>query len=329
MKHRVSIALATFNGEQYLSEQLESLVQQTRKPDELIIVDDCSGDSTLGKVRAFVQKAPFEMKVFVNPTNLGYAQNFSRALQLCTGDIVFICDQDDVWLPNKIERVVELLESNPEIQLLIHDVDYCTEGLQPIGQTKIERMQDVFDIDRDFVVGMATAVRGSFLQLCLPVPNKEEVAHDSWLHSCAHAIGKKYILHEILAKYRRHTTNATGFANLNVDYVTSKKHFNDGKLSFRELLVSKTRLPSSQISPLCEWLQMNKSVLEKKGYSSASQIERLIADEIKRAKCISARADLLSMSGAKRFKAILSLFFQGGYTYFSGWKSAVKDLFLD
>jgi glycosyltransferase involved in cell wall biosynthesis len=323
MKERISIALATFNGEKYLLEQLFSFQKQTRQPDELIICDDCSTDSTVAIANKFAEKAPFEVKILINGVNLGFAQNFSRALQSCSGDIVFLSDQDDVWLPSKINEMLLRFSANPEVQLLIHDLEYCKGDLTPIGQTKIQRMKATFDLNRKYVVGMATAIRGPFLKLCLPIPIVNDLSHDLWLHSCAGIINKKQIMNEVLALYRRHTSSATNAGSLNVDFVTTPGHFKFGQLK------NKTFLPCAQIEHVCNWLQENKAILLERGHVSPLSINEVIKEEGRRLECTTVRAEILAMGRLKRFRAVSSLLFRGGYQRFSGWKSAIRDMFLN
>jgi glycosyltransferase involved in cell wall biosynthesis len=101
----ISVALAAYNGARYLQEQLDSLAAQRRLPDELVVVDDASSDGTVGILERFRATAPFEVKVHRNTANLGYSANFEVAISRCTGDIIFMSDQDDVWFPEKIEAV--------------------------------------------------------------------------------------------------------------------------------------------------------------------------------------------------------------------------------
>ena len=173
-----SVALTTYNGERYLSEQLRSLAEQTVLPDELVVCDDVSTDNSIGVLKEFAEWAPFPVRILVNDTNLGYSQNFNRALSSVSGDYVFPCDQDDVWFPTKIEEMLEVLRGNPEVQVAIHDLEYCKSDLTPIGQTKIERMRESFDLQRSYVVGMATVIRRGFLDRCLPVPDAEGISFD-------------------------------------------------------------------------------------------------------------------------------------------------------
>jgi glycosyltransferase involved in cell wall biosynthesis len=103
---KTSIALATYNGEKYVEEQLDSYLTQTVLPDELIVSDDCSTDATQQMLGAFAKKAPFRVVLLCNIENVGYGQNFSRALSQTTGDLVFLSDKDDVWFPEKIAKYV-------------------------------------------------------------------------------------------------------------------------------------------------------------------------------------------------------------------------------
>ena len=239
---RVSIALATYNGGKYLQEQLSSIINQTRQPDELIVCDDKSTDETLNILHKFSRKALFPVSVFLNDSNLGLSQNFSKALELCSGNFTFLSDQDDVWNLEKIEHMVNIFKENPSCQLLIHDLEYCREDLSPIGQTKMQRMYGTFDLQTEYVVGMATAVRTDFLKICLPVPGKHYPPHDVWLHQCAVALGVKKILPEVLALYRRHGNNVTSERNLNVDFVTGPDYYKKKKIKVINLVKEKTKI---------------------------------------------------------------------------------------
>ena len=117
---RVSIALATYNGEPFLMEQLESLAQQTLLPAELVVSDDGSTDKTIEIVREFAAHAPFDVVVLEHGARLNYRLNFRRAAKHCSGDLIAFCDQDDVWVPNKLERMVRVF-SDSKVQLAYHN----------------------------------------------------------------------------------------------------------------------------------------------------------------------------------------------------------------
>ena len=99
----VSIAMATYNGERFLRDQLDSLAQQTLLPDELVICDDHSTRFTARIARQFSDEAPFQVRLVVNPVNIGFIRNFEKAVSLCRSDLIFLCDQDDYWSADKIE----------------------------------------------------------------------------------------------------------------------------------------------------------------------------------------------------------------------------------
>lgn len=326
---QVSIAMATYNGEKYIEEQLHSFLVQTHLPDELIICDDRSSDETIAIAHRFAEFAPFMVKIIVNERTHGYAQNFSKALMQCGGDIVFMSDQDDVWHEKKIEKMLERFVDEPLLQLLIHDLDYCKADLTRIGQTKIERMEGIFNIQRDYVVGMATAIRGPFLRLCLPVPDEINIAHDNWLHECAGSVNRKSVMREVLALYRRHASNATVTNSLNVDFFTLPSHFKVGKKSSLILLNKKTSLNSSRKVPIIEWLQNNKLTLADRGYGTLDRIQHEINVLTSENEFINFRIRVLGLSRSRRLLPVMRLYFTGGYNQFSGWRSALKDLLLN
>ncbi|MFT6754528.1 MAG: glycosyltransferase involved in cell wall biosynthesis, partial [Candidatus Azotimanducaceae bacterium] len=120
---KISIALTTYNGAAYLQAQLNSYLVQERLPDELVVCDDVSTDETVTILEAFKKTAPFQVRVIINELNLGFTKNFEKALLNCSGDLVFLSDQDDVWYPEKILVVVKAFLLNPDKYLLIHDGD--------------------------------------------------------------------------------------------------------------------------------------------------------------------------------------------------------------
>lgn len=320
-----SVAIATYNGSRFLREQLDSIIHQTILPNEVIISDDASSDETIEIVESFARSAPFDVKVLRNGANLGYSQNFSRALQACSGDVVFLSDQDDVWLPEKIERVLRCFSERPDAVVVIHDLDYCDEHLVPIGQTKIARMSASGDIARSYVVGMATAIRRGFLQLCLPVPAQPGVAHDRWLHDCALAVNRKVVLNHVLALYRRHGTNATATRAVNVGFVTNRWTFLWARFRESSRIKGLASVPSS---PLAAWLGDRRAALVAAGYLSHPEVDTLISRERARSAVVCERHRLLQLPRWQRVRPILTLFRSGGYRDYFSWMSAIKDLLI-
>ena len=221
---RISVALAAFNGSKYLLEQLESLENQSIFIDELIFCDDASTDSTLDIVKSWATKSKINVAIFKNEKNLGYTANFYRALSLCNGDIVFICDQDDVWLPNKLKTVLQKHESDKEAKVVIHDLDYCDKNLERIGQRKLQRVIDVLrmPVESGYVTGMATSISCAFLSLVLDGDEKNVFSYDRWIHEIAYRLGLKRIVPESLALYRRHGEASTSDSIINYNNKLTK-----------------------------------------------------------------------------------------------------------
>src|SRR5947209_20067608 len=109
----ISVALCTYNGAQYLLNQLTSIEAQTRRPDEVVICDDSSCDGTVELIRSWADAAPFPVRVHVNPRNVGAIKNFERAVSLSCGDLIALADQDDLWYPNKLGVLEQQLGDNP------------------------------------------------------------------------------------------------------------------------------------------------------------------------------------------------------------------------
>ena len=119
MTPKVSVAMCTYNGQRFLDQQLQSFLDQTVQPDELVVCDDVSSDDSMAMVEAFAARAPFTVKLFRNAQNLGYSRNCERAIAQCTGDLVLLCDQDDVWDRRKIEILREVFVAEPEVGLVL------------------------------------------------------------------------------------------------------------------------------------------------------------------------------------------------------------------
>lgn len=113
----ISVAMAVFNGEKYIREQLDSIFSQTRPVDEIVIVDDGSTDDTVKIIRETAKSHP-EIRLVLNEKNLGYKQNFCKAMSLVQGDITFLCDQDDKWEPEKVQVMMRIFEENTNVQVL-------------------------------------------------------------------------------------------------------------------------------------------------------------------------------------------------------------------
>lgn len=207
---KVSIAMATYNGAQYLQEQLNSFKDQTRLPDELIITDDCSTDETEQIISEFAKTAPFKVIFSRNEKNLGYCGNFNAALMKTSGDLVFLSDQDDVWFPEKIEYMVALSNKNPKYLILMNNSELTDGYLTTTGLNSIEQFKSVGLDTSYFTMGCCSAVRRELINICLPIPSGFK-AHDDWLSAFANGLNAKLVDHKILQYYRRHEANESQF----------------------------------------------------------------------------------------------------------------------
>ncbi|MEN6448852.1 MAG: glycosyltransferase family 2 protein [Thermoguttaceae bacterium] len=219
---KISVALATYNGEQFLQEQLQSIAAQRRQPDELVVCDDASTDATAALVRRFAAESPFEVRLEVNAKNGGASRTFARAVALCRGDIIALCDQDDVWRPEKLARVEEAMSGEPRLGFVFSDaalIDASGRRLprrlwQAIGFTpRLQRRFDVGDaarllVKRNLVTGATMAFRSQFSDLLLPIAG--HWIHDAWFALLLAAVAPCRALREPLIEYRQHDGQQIG-----------------------------------------------------------------------------------------------------------------------
>lgn len=222
---RIAVVLCTYNGERFLAEQLRSLLAQHRRPDQLVIVDDASGDRSWTMLEAFrdeAERAGIEVALRRNPANLGYVRNFEYALALARADLLFLCDQDDVWHPGKIERMEREFQQRPGLCLLHTDARLVDDGGRDLDCGLFEALEVTgaelallhakagFNVllRRNVVTGATAAFRSELLQRARPFPR--EWVHDEWL-AVVCAVGDEIdCLEDKLIDYRQHSGNEIG-----------------------------------------------------------------------------------------------------------------------
>ena len=206
----VSIVIATYNGELYLSKQLESLFNQTYNNIEIIAIDDCSTDNTVEILQTEAVKHT-NMKVFVNETNLGFIKNFEKGCRLSTGAFIAFCDQDDYWDETKIKKLVEAIDPYPAIYC---DSFICDENLKPSGK-RISSLVNCRTWDNCLQLAVfcriyahTMLIKRSFFNTAFPF--LDVIPPDWWLpFQATFAAGIKYYP-EALVHYRQHGGNVTG-----------------------------------------------------------------------------------------------------------------------
>ncbi len=214
---KVSIALCVFNGEDFLEEQLASIAAQTRLPDEVVVGDDGSTDRTMEILESWKNSVPFPVRITRNPVNLRHTKNFEETVKRGVHEIVFFCDQDDVWMPEKIERILRLFEGSPETLLVCHETQVVDSEGNETGLTERTlrgrgnktcslRFLTPVNESAPIVSGCCMAVRRSFLQETLPF----FCAHDVCIYAQARArSGIRTLLDPPLMKYRFHGKNVS------------------------------------------------------------------------------------------------------------------------
>jgi glycosyltransferase involved in cell wall biosynthesis len=207
----VSIAIATYNGEKYLCEQLDSIKNQTYSDLEIIICDDGSTDTTWSILQNYAH-ADSRIKIFRNERNLGLVKNFEKAISLCTGDFIALSDQDDIWLPEKIKTLLYTIKS---CDLIHSDASLIDEN-----NTVFEKSFSSYsnkNHSNDFlgylfgnnVTGCTALFRRSLLEGHLPFPEEVHV-HDWWIAILAAKNNGVTYLHQPLIHYRQHNNNQIG-----------------------------------------------------------------------------------------------------------------------
>jgi len=211
---RISIALATYNGEKYLGEQLDSLSRQKLLPFELVVTDDGSSDSTLDILEAFSEAAPFPVRLFRNATRLGYEENFLHAASLCCGDVIAFCDQDDVWMDRKLEVCAPSF-ANPSIVGVLH-TGQTMRGSGELGQfhphfptARVFAPGDFYPFEQS--PGYSMLIRRELVNLA-DSGNRHHLlkSHDKWFCLLAANVGCLATLPEVLVWYRQHDSNVFG-----------------------------------------------------------------------------------------------------------------------
>jgi glycosyltransferase involved in cell wall biosynthesis len=206
----ISVAMATYDGERFLPEMLESLAAQTRLPDELVVRDDTSTDDTVPILHAFARRVPFRVEVITGGPRLGYAQNFIAASAACRGRLIFFADQDDAWRPAKIETVTDRVRRR-KAMAVFHDFALIDDegvrfsdsfygllterGIPPVAALK----------------GCSMAVTRRFVDTWGWPPADSPVSHDFWVALLATAFGQRLNLREPLIDHRLHGGNASGW----------------------------------------------------------------------------------------------------------------------
>jgi glycosyltransferase involved in cell wall biosynthesis len=331
----VSIAMATYNGDQFISQQLDSLMAQSYLPAELIVTDDGSTDRTLEIVEEFRGRAPFPVQVFKNKQRLGYKGNFMEAASHCSGDIVAFCDQDDIWEPRKLNECMKCFDDT-DILLCHHNAVFFdgTTG-RKLGVLHESAQDSIIDrmnsLPWSYSHGLTQLFRRSLLDLSNDWENSIDhrhagrLAHDQWFFFLASALGKIKYLADPLVLYRQHDRNIFGFK---------------GKTPFvksvRELLSWVLWMNEDRYHVLSAAARNRATILENVSLKADEALRSRAIESALRYKGIAELYRLrrevhTSKSLFERLRALREIARLGGYNS-SGWglgrKAVIKDICL-
>ena len=227
----VSVALCTYNGEKYLKAQLDSILLQSLLPSEIVISDDGSTDATLSIIADFVARSTsgdigVRITLLEPAPRQGVAANFQRAIAACSGALIALSDQDDLWRENKLDRLVSFLQSHQRCLLVHSDARLVDEYGYPLGHTLLTALRvSAADkelihsgaaltilLKRNIATGATVLFRRELLARALPIP--QGWIHDEWLAMTAAVVGGVDLLDEPLVDYRQHGSNEVGAQKL-------------------------------------------------------------------------------------------------------------------
>ena len=282
--HAVSLVLSTYNGDKYITEQLDSLRTQNRPIDEVLICDDGSTDNTSKIIVDYINRYQLNSwRLTLNKQNKGWKRNFHDLLYCAAGEFIFLCDQDDVWERNKVSEMVELMNCHPEIDVLSCDVEpFYEEGSKQVpnvGGGANDGVVSIRQIDDKAVYilrpGCAYCVRRSFLEEIKPYWD-ETWPHDAVLWELAQVKGTLALYDKRLVRFRRHGGNASARTRM-----TRMSRIRDiEELASRVCLMRRFGRDKGTLSPsdelllneLSDWLECRLRFLRARNIRSLIQV---------------------------------------------------------
>lgn len=273
----VSVVISSYNGEKYIIEQLDSIRKQTQRVDEVIIADDCSTDNTVSLVNNFIEKYDLSnWKIIVNNENKGWRRNFMEAMWSSNGDLVFPCDQDDIWRNDKVERMSDIMIKNPKISVLTSNYcEFFENGKTRIGPWKNDKEVSPVKLNLNYMLvkspGCTYCVRRQLLELSKKYW-EPEYPHDALLWRLGLFSDGLYKYTDTLIKWRNHKSSAFAKESRNLKSTSAKKrwiytakHFNS---TLQEYIYNdvdgNNENKSKVLNRTARWLKMRNKFYEGK-----------------------------------------------------------------
>ena len=280
MKTSISVAMATYNGAKFISQQIDSILNQTIEISELVICDDCSKDDTRRILQEYVDKDS-RIRIHFNEQNLGFKKNFEEAIKFCTSEYIALSDQDDIWIPEHLELLKKTYEENNCV-LTCGNSFAADDDCRPTGfmsKPKTYYLSD--DEDEQFlqvlysipIQGCTAFFKRELLKDYIPIPDTQQF-HDQWLALVAITKGKIVFLKEGLLYYRTHLNNVTGGAEIGFKAKLNHLfHEKDNKFMKAQIVFNKDLdkflLPENKKAILKEAMKYYKRITRRIGRFTA------------------------------------------------------------
>ncbi len=325
MAPRISVAVATFDGERFLEEQLASIASQYPAPHEVVIADDGSTDRTREIIASAISDMPFPVR-FLRDGHVGLRRNVERAIMACSGSVIALSDQDDIWLPGRLEAIAAAF-ADPDVNLWFSDADLVDEHgelldvrlwelvtLPPEAQRALTEGAGVRRLlFGGTVTGATMAFRTSLSSLVLPFPTQlddpDVFLHDGWIAVLAALTGRVVTEEHCFTQYRRHERQFTTAMRAESELTPTRS---DGQLATRR---------SIEYEHLRVRLVLDRLV-ERDALNGCSEEDQRLLIELE--KLLRGR---IQPPGAGRTRAIISAFGAGLYErHARGWRTALADL---
>lgn len=236
---KLSVAMCTYNGEKYIKEQLESILHQNMSIDEIVVCDDGSNDETISIIEIIQKGNPNKISLYKNHVNLGSTKNFEKAISICTGDYIFLSDQDDIWKVNKVEEVIQHFLTHPSTEAVFTNGDLMNDKNEKISthtlwdsvffiENQLEKPINLLKLissKRNMVTGATLCIKKETKEFILPFPDIKKYYHDEWIAIIIASRKKLDYITEELISYRIHSGQQIGGKNSVHNNIT-QKHLN-------------------------------------------------------------------------------------------------------
>ena len=258
---KISVAVCTYNGEKYIEEQLNSILDQNLKVDEIVLCDDRSTDDTFDIAKKTLEKSGVSYRIEKNAENLMVTKNFEKSASLCTGDYIFFADQDDIWEKDKTEKMIAAFGEKDDGTVMVFSDAKVVDGDGKFLMPSLYKKGGTFSYllkDKDFtdgfirlnntVYGCTMAVKREFLSAIFPFV-ESPANHDGWICACAPLFGKTKFIQDALISYRIHGGNLVGSlgGNGKWDKIIAKQDEFDRRFALQELRSIRISLMSEAV----------------------------------------------------------------------------------